>query len=332
MTDEKQVLLRAEDVKVYFKGKNKKSGTVKAVDGISFEIMRGETFGVVGESGCGKSTLGRSLIRLLPVTDGKVWLNGQDISGLKGQELKQMRKKAQIIFQDPSACLNPRRNIRQILMEPFEIHGMKGPEVDKRIEELMHLVGLDTYHLSRYPHELSGGQKQRIGIARALALEPDIIICDEAVSALDVSVQAQVLNLLQELKEKLGLTYFFISHNLNVVYQVSDRVGVMYLGRMVEIATYDQLYEKRYHPYTEALLSAIPQVDADQQGERIRLQGEVPSPSNPPSGCHFHTRCPRACGRCKAEAPQLREVADGHFVACHLYDDMAAGHENGENV
>ena len=206
MTDEKQVLLRAEDVKVYFKGKNKKSGTVKAVDGISFEIMRGETFGVVGESGCGKSTLGRSLIRLLPVTEGKVWLNGQDISGLKGQELKQMRKKAQIIFQDPSACLNPRRNIRQILMEPFEIHGMKGPEVDKRIEELMHLVGLDTYHLSRYPHELSGGQKQRIGIARALALEPDIIICDEAVSALDVSVQAQVLNLLQELKEKLGLT------------------------------------------------------------------------------------------------------------------------------
>ena len=332
MTDENKVLLKAENVKVYFKGKNKKSGTVKAVDGISFEIMRGETFGVVGESGCGKSTLGRSLIRLLPVTEGKIWLDEQDISGLKGEELKKMRKKAQIIFQDPSACLNPRRNIRQILMEPFEIHGMKGPEVDAKIEELMHLVGLDTYHLSRYPHELSGGQKQRIGIARALALEPEIIICDEAVSALDVSVQAQVLNLLQELKEKLGLTYFFISHNLNVVYQVSDRVGVMYLGRMVEIASYDQLYEKRYHPYTEALLSAIPQVDADRQGERIRLQGEVPSPSNPPSGCHFHTRCPKACERCKAEMPQLREVADGHFVACHLYDEMAAQHESGDTA
>ena len=332
MTNDKQVLVRADNVKVYFKGKNRRSGTVKAVDGISFDIMRGETFGVVGESGCGKSTLGRALIRLLPVTEGSVTLDGQDISSLKGNDLKQMRKKAQIIFQDPSACLNPRRNIKQILEEPFEIHGMKGHQVDARIEELMHLVGLDTYHLSRYPHELSGGQKQRIGIARALALEPDIIICDEAVSALDVSVQAQVLNLLQELKEKLGLTYFFISHNLNVVYQVSDRVGVMYLGRMVEIASYDQLYEKRYHPYTEALLSAIPQVDADLQGERIRLQGEVPSPSNPPSGCHFHTRCPRACERCSAEAPQLREVAEGHFVACHLYDGMAAAHETGDTA
>lgn len=215
------------------------------MDDISFEIMRGETFGVVGESGCGKSTLGRTLIRLLKPTDGHIYLEGQDIAALKGPELKQMRKKAQIIFQDPSACLNPRRTVKQILMEPFEIHQMKGQvDVEARIMELLQLVGLDTYHLSRYPHELSGGQKQRIGIARALALEPDIIICDEAVSALDVSVQAQVLNLLQELKEKLGLTYFFISHNLNVVYQVSDRVGVMYLGKMVETAAYDQLYEK----------------------------------------------------------------------------------------
>ena len=232
-----------------------------------------------------------------------------------------MRKEAQIIFQDPSACLNPRRTIKQILMEPFEIHNLKGKiDVDAKIMELLQLVGLDSYHLSRYPHELSGGQKQRIGIARALALEPQIIICDEAVSALDVSVQAQVLNLLQELKEKLGLTYFFISHNLNVVYQVSDRVGVMYLGKMVEIANYDQLYEKSYHPYTEALLSAIPQVDQEEQKERIHLEGEVPSPYDPPSGCHFHTRCPKACDKCRQTAPELKEVAPGHYVACHLYE------------
>ena len=316
----KDVLVHADHVKVYFKGKDKKSGTVRAVDDISFDIFAGETFGVVGESGCGKSTLGRTLIRLIPATDGHVYLDGEDISGLKGKALKQMRKKAQIIFQDPSACLNPRRTVRQILMEPFQIHHMTGSmDVDARIEELLHLVGLDTYHLSRYPHELSGGQKQRIGIARALALEPKLIICDEAVSALDVSVQAQVLNLLQELKERLGLTYFFISHNLNVVYQVSDRVGVMYLGKMVEIAAYDQLYEKRYHPYTEALLSAIPQVDADDRTERIHLTGEVPSPSNPPSGCPFHTRCPKACDICSKEIPQLKEIEKGHFVACHLY-------------
>lgn len=323
MADEnksKDVLVHADHVKVYFKGKDKKSGTVRAVDDISFDIFAGETFGVVGESGCGKSTLGRTLIRLIPATDGHVYLDGEDISGLKGKALKQMRKKAQIIFQDPSACLNPRRTVRQILMEPFQIHHMTGSmDVDARIEELLHLVGLDTYHLSRYPHELSGGQKQRIGIARALALEPKLIICDEAVSALDVSVQAQVLNLLQELKERLGLTYFFISHNLNVVYQVSDRVGVMYLGKMVEIAAYDQLYEKRYHPYTEALLSAIPQVDADDRTERIHLTGEVPSPSDPPSCCPFHTRCPKACDICSKEIPQLKEIEKGHFVACHLY-------------
>lgn len=319
----KDVLVRADHVKVYFKGRNKRFGTVKAVDDVTFDIYRGETFGVVGESGCGKSTLGRALIRLLDMTDGKVYLEDRDISTLKGQDLKEMRKEAQIVFQDPSACLNPRRTVKQILMEPFEIHGLKGSmDVDKRIEELLSLVGLDTYHLSRYPHELSGGQKQRIGIARALALDPKIIICDEAVSALDVSVQAQVLNLLQELKEKLGLTYFFISHNLNVVYQVSDRVGVMYLGRMVEIAPYDRLYEKRYHPYTEALLSAIPQVD-EEKTERIHLEGEVPSPSNPPSGCTFHTRCPKACDICRKEVPQLSEIADGHFVACHMYSRHA---------
>ena len=318
--NDKEVLMKADHVKVYFKGK-KKGQTVKAVDDVSFEIMKGETFGVVGESGCGKSTLGRTLIRLQQPTDGHIYLNGTDIAGLKGAQLKEMRKEAQIIFQDPSACLNPRRTIKQILMEPFEIHNLKGKiDVDAKIMELLQLVGLDSYHLSRYPHELSGGQKQRIGIARALALEPQIIICDEAVSALDVSVQAQVLNLLQELKEQLGLTYFFISHNLNVVYQVSDRVGVMYLGKMVEIANYDQLYEKRYHPYTEALLSAIPQVDQEEQKERIHLEGEVPSPYDPPSGCHFHTRCPKACDKCRQTAPELKEVAPGHYVACHLYE------------
>ena len=318
--NDKEVLVKADHVKVYFKGK-KRGQTVKAVDDVSFEIMNGETFGVVGESGCGKSTLGRTLIRLQQPTDGHIYLNGTDIAGLKGAQLKEMRKEAQIIFQDPSACLNPRRTIKQILMEPFEIHNLKGKiDVDAKIMELLQLVGLDSYHLSRYPHELSGGQKQRIGIARALALEPQIIICDEAVSALDVSVQAQVLNLLQELKEKLGLTYFFISHNLNVVYQVSDRVGVMYLGKMVEIANYDQLYEKRYHPYTEALLSAIPQVDQEEQKERIHLEGEVPSPYDPPSGCHFHTRCPKACDKCRQTAPELKEVAPGHYVACHLYE------------
>ena len=318
--NDKEVLVKADHVKVYFKGK-KRGQTVKAVDDVSFEIMKGETFGVVGESGCGKSTLGRTLIRLQQPTEGHIYLNGTDIAGLKGAQLKEMRKEAQIIFQDPSACLNPRRTIKQILMEPFEIHNLKGKiDVDAKIMELLQLVGLDSYHLSRYPHELSGGQKQRIGIARALALEPQIIICDEAVSALDVSVQAQVLNLLQELKEKLGLTYFFISHNLNVVYQVSDRVGVLYLGKMVEIANYDQLYEKRYHPYTEALLSAIPQVDQEEQKERIHLEGEVPSPYDPPSGCHFHTRCPKACDKCRQTAPELKEVAPGHYVACHLYE------------
>ena len=320
-TEEKQVLMRADSVKVHFKIKNKKNASVKAVDGVSFDIMKGETFGVVGESGCGKSTLGRTLVRLLKPTEGKIYLEDTEISSLKGEDLKNMRKNAQIIFQDPSASLNPRRTIKEILMEPFEIHGVPdGVNVDDRIHELLQLVGLDTYHLSRYPHELSGGQKQRIGIARAIALNPKIIICDEAVSALDVSVQAQVLNLLQELKEKLGLTYFFISHNLNVVYQVSDRVGVMYLGRMVEIADYDQLYEKRFHPYTEALLSAIPQVDPNVKTERIHLEGEVPSPSDPPSGCHFHTRCPKACDRCKIESPVLKEIEPGHFVACHLYE------------
>ena len=320
--NDKEVLMKADHVKVYFKGK-KKGQTVKAVDDVSFEIMKGETFGVVGESGCGKSTLGRTLIRLQQPTDGHIYLNGTDIAGLKGTQLKEMRKEAQIIFQDPSACLNPRRTIKQILMEPFEIHNLKGKiDVDAKIMELLQLVGLDSYHLSRYPHELSGGQKQRIGIARALALEPQIIICDEAVSALDVSVQAQVLNLLQELKEKLGLTYFFISHNLNVVYQVSDRVGVMYLGNFVEVGEKEKIYSNPMHPYTQALLSAVPVPDPklSRTRKRIILEGDVPSPMNPPSGCRFHTRCPYATEKCSQVTPVFREHEPGHWAACHLLD------------
>lgn len=319
-----EVFLRAQDVKIYFDEKKNNKSVVKAVDGVNLKIKRGEVFGVVGESGCGKSTLGRGLIRLLPLTSGSVVINGKDIVTLNKKEMKDMRKKIQIIFQDPSACLNPRRTVKQILMEPFNVHGIKDKKyIEERINELLELVGLAQYHLSRYPHELSGGQKQRIGIARALALEPELIICDEAVSALDVSVQAQVLNLLSELKKKLGLTYFFISHNLNVVYQISDRVGVMYLGKMVEIAPYDSLYENHFHPYTTSLLSAIPQVDKELQKQRIILEGELPSPSNPPSGCHFHTRCSKACERCAKEIPVLQEVKKGHFVACHLYDSKA---------
>ena len=314
-------LLKADNVKIYFDQLGNGKNVVKAVDGVSIDIMKNEIFGVVGESGCGKSTLGRGLINLLPLTDGTVYIEDQDMTKLSKKEMKQMRKKMQIIFQDPSACLNPRRKVKDILKEPFKIHGVTDKAfVERRIVELMELVGLAQYHLNRYPHELSGGQKQRIGIARALALDPKLIICDEAVSALDVSVQAQVLNLLTQLKEKLGLTYFFISHNLNVVYQISDRVGVMYLGKMVEVAPYDSLYDKRYHPYTEALLSAIPQVDKEEQKQRIILEGEVPSPSNPPSGCPFHTRCPKKFAPCENTIPALSEVEQGHFVACHLYD------------
>ncbi len=317
------LLLKANDVKIHFNDKNNGKYIVKAVDGVDLNIYRNEIFGVVGESGCGKSTLGRGLIHLLPLTSGSVEINGKDLTTLSKNELKKMRNKVQIIFQDPSACLNPRRKIIDILKEPFKIHGIRDQQVvEKRIVELVQLVGLAQYHLNRYPHELSGGQKQRIGIARALALEPELIICDEAVSALDVSVQAQVLNLLTELKEKLGLTYFFISHNLNVVYQISDRVGVMYLGRMVEVATYESLYEHRYHPYTEALLSAIPQVEKEKQQERIILKGEVPSPSDPPLGCTFHTRCPKAFERCSLESPKTYEVEPEHFVTCHLYEQI----------
>lgn len=314
---ENKNLVEIQDVKIHFKQKGKK--VVKAVDGISFSIKRGETFGIVGESGCGKSTLGRGILRLIEPTGGRVIYDGKDMSTLSGKDMKELRKKIQIIFQDPSACLNPRRTMKQILTEPFKVHGITDKElVEGRIHELVELVGLADYHLSRYPHELSGGQKQRIGIARALALNPELIVCDEAVSALDVSVQAQVINLLDELQKKLGLTYIFISHNLNVVHHISDRVGVMYLGKMVEIATADELYDRQAHPYTKALLSAIPQVESRKMQERIILQGEVPSPSNPPSGCYFHTRCPHCTRQCTESEPVFRDLGNGHYAACHL--------------
>lgn len=314
---ENKNLVEIQDIKIHFKQKGKK--VVKAVDGISFSIKKGETFGIVGESGCGKSTLGRGILRLIEPTGGKVIYDGRDMSALSDKDMKELRKKIQIIFQDPSACLNPRRTVKQILMEPFKVHGITDKEqVEGRIHELVELVGLADYHLSRYPHELSGGQKQRIGIARALALNPELIVCDEAVSALDVSVQAQVINLLDELQKKLGLTYIYISHNLNVVHHISDRVGVMYLGKMVEIATADELYDRQAHPYTKALLSAIPQVESRKMQERIILQGEVPSPSNPPNGCYFHTRCPQCTQQCTVSLPVFRDLGDEHYVACHL--------------
>ena len=294
---------------------------MKAVDGVSLEVRRGEVFGVVGESGCGKSTLGRALLGLVPLSGGKVIADGRDLSTLSAPQMKEMRRKIQIIFQDPSACLNPRRTVREILTEPYLIHRIRDrKKIDEEIGKLIDAVGLAPYHLSRYPHELSGGQKQRIGIARALTLHPEFIVCDECVSALDVSVQAQVLNLLMRLRGEMGLTYFFISHNLNVIYQVSDRVAVMYLGRIVEIAPYRSLFENHFHPYTEALLSAIPGTGEGTKN-RIILQGEVPSPQNPPTGCHFHTRCPKACPICSKEVPMMREILPDHFAACHLYDE-----------
>ena len=323
--ENKTPLLEVKNLKKWFPAKSspfsKEKVFIKAVDGVSFTLNAGETLGVVGESGCGKSTMGRSVLRLLEPTDGQVLFEGKDYTALKSSELAKSRSDLQIIFQDPYASLDPRMTIGDIIGEPLDIQ-LKLPAKERmeRVLKTMERVGLNTRYVNRYPHEFSGGQRQRIGIARAIVLGPKLMVCDEPVSALDVSVQAQVLNLLQELKEKLGLTYFFISHNLNVVYQVSDRVGVMYLGKMVEIANYDQLYEKRYHPYTEALLSAIPQVDQEEQKERIHLEGEVPSPYDPPSGCHFHTRCPKACDKCRQTAPELKEVAPGHYVACHLYE------------
>lgn len=317
-TQEDSTILKVENLKKTFdvRSSDGKKGSLRAVDDVSFTIKKGETFSLVGESGCGKSTLGRTVLGLYPSDHGsKIIFDGEDISSFNKNERKQFAKKAQLIFQDPSACLNPRRTIRQILLEPFKIHKIKNGEA--KITELLDMVGLASRFLDRYPHEMSGGQKQRVGIARALALDPDLIICDEPVSALDVSIQAQVINILEDLQEELDLTYLFISHDLSVVHHISDRIAVMYLGKIVELTTRDQLYENTQHPYTKALLSSIPDTSGNPR-EKIILKGDVPSPTNPPAGCRFHTRCPAVMDICKVEEPEFTEVDRDHFVACHL--------------
>jgi oligopeptide transport system ATP-binding protein len=317
-----EVLLKAENVvkhfPIYGGVLSRQVAAVKAVQDVSFELKKGETLGLVGESGCGKSTLGRCLIRLIDPSGGRILFKGEDITQAQGERLRQLRKDVQIIFQDPYASLNPRMTIGAILEEPLLIHNLFPDSANrkKRILELVDLVGLRPEHLARYPHEFSGGQRQRVGIARALAVNPELIICDEPVSALDVSIQAQVINLLMDLQKRLGLTYVFIAHDLKVVEHVSTRVAVMYLGRIVEMADAEELYRNPQHPYTKALLSAIPVPDPKPRDQRIILTGDVPSPINPPTGCHFNPRCPIATDDCRKMAPQLRETSTKHFVSC----------------
>ena len=326
------VILRVENLKMYFpilRGLiiQRKIGDIKAVDGVSFFIRRGETLGLVGESGCGKSTTGRAILQLYRPTGGHVYFEGKDLTKLKGRELRQMRRRIQMIFQDPYASLNPRMTVEAIVGEPLEVHGIaKGKAKRERVQELLAQVGLNPYFINRYPHEFSGGQRQRIGIARALAVDPDFIVCDEPISALDVSIQAQIINLLQDLQEQRGLTYLFIAHDLSVVRHISDRVAVMYLGKIVEMADRDELYENPLHPYTQALLSAVPIPDpeVEMKRQRIILHGEVPSPANPPKGCNFHTRCPRVMDICREKEPAFVDVGGEHFVACFLYSDKVA--------
>lgn len=301
----------------------KKRLTLKAVDNVSFTIRRGETFGLVGESGCGKTTCGRTIINSYSPTSGTVTYNGQDLQKLSNKEKKELKKKVQMIFQDPYASLDPRMTIGDIIGEGLHVHFPELTEVAKqeKITNLLKVIGLNSEHGARFPHELSGGQRQRVGIARALAVEPEFIVCDEPISALDVSIQAQIVNLLKKLQEEFGLTYLFISHDLSMVKHISDRVGVMYLGSLVELTTNRKLYKEPLHPYTQALISAIPIPDPlVGKGQRISLKGEVPSPINPPKGCKFSTRCPSVMANCLVEVPEFIEVKDDHFIACHLYD------------
>ena len=323
-----ETLVEVKDIKMYFPVTSgiliqRKVADVKAVDNVSFNIRRGETLGLVGESGCGKTTLGRVILLLYKPTAGSIKFRGQDLEKMKGGDLRRMRRYMQMIFQDPYASLNPRMTVGSIIAEPLIIHGLvKGrKERQARVQELMQTVGLNPYYANRYPHEFSGGQRQRIGIARALAVQPDFIVCDEAVSALDVSIQAQIINLLEDLQQQFGLTYLFIAHDLSVVRHISDRVGVMYLGKMMELADRAELYENPLHPYTKALLSAVPIPDpaVESKRERIILTGDVPSPLHPPAGCVFHTRCPMAIEECKAAVPEWRNVGTAdkeHWVAC----------------
>jgi oligopeptide transport system ATP-binding protein len=320
-----QPLVEVENLKMHFPIKGgvlgKQVGEVKAVDGISFFINKGETLGLVGESGCGKSTTGRMLLRLLEPTEGKIYFEGEDITKLSTNAMRKKRREMQMVFQDPFASLNPRHTVEKILEEPLIVHGVKDKaERKRRVKELLEVVGLSSWHAKRYPHQFSGGQRQRIGIARALAVNPKLIIADEPVSALDVSIQSQVLNLMQDLQKEFDLTYLFIAHDLGVVRHISDRVGVMYLGHIVELADSEKLYDNPKHPYTQALLSAVPIPDVEHQKDRVILQGDVPSPSNPPAGCPFHTRCPAAMEHCASVKPVLKEVAEGHYAACHLYE------------
>ncbi|MDO5416789.1 MAG: dipeptide ABC transporter ATP-binding protein [Lachnospiraceae bacterium] len=325
MMNEKPILLETKDLRKYFSGKkglfNLNPPVVKAVDDINLTIRKGETLGLVGESGCGKSTLGRTILKLIPMSSGQVLYNGEDIAAYDKKQMWEMRKKMQIIFQDPYSSLNPRMTVYDLVSAPLEVYGIGTPEERKdMVISILNDVGLDKQYLNRFPHEFSGGQRQRIGIARALILNPEFVVCDEAVSALDVSVRAQVLNLMRKMQEKRNLTYLFISHDLSVVRHVSDRVAVMYLGSMVEIADKQELYSHPVHPYTQALLSAIPIPDANRKRNRIILEGDVPSAYNPPSGCKFHTRCPYATERCRTEVPKLVDAGGGHQVACHRMD------------
>lgn len=325
MRIENEILLETKDLRKYFSGKkglfNMNPPVVKAVDDINLTIRKGETLGLVGESGCGKSTLGRTILDLIPKTSGQVFYKGEDIAAYDKKKMWEMRQKMQIIFQDPYSSLNPRMTVYDLVSAPLEVYNIGTAEERKeKVISILNDVGLDKQYLNRFPHEFSGGQRQRIGIARALILNPEFVVCDEAVSALDVSVRAQVLNLMKKMQEKRNLTYLFISHDLSVVRHVSDRIAVMYLGSVVEIAGKHELYDSPVHPYTKALLSAIPIPDANRKRNRIILEGDVPSAYNPPSGCKFHTRCPYATEKCRSEVPQLRSVGEDHMVACHRDD------------
>ena len=323
-------LLTVKDMKVYYPvsgGLLHKPEYVKAVDGVSFEVRKGEVFGIVGESGCGKSTLGRGICKLEEPTSGEIILDGEDISKYNARQMRPVRKKVQMVFQDPYASLNPRMSVFDIIAEPLIIHGLTTSKeaLEAKVLDLLRKVGLDDYHANRYPHEFSGGQRQRIGIARALAVQPKLIIADEPVSALDVSIQAQVLNLMKEIQQEMNLTYLFIAHDLSVVQYMSDRIMVMYLGRIVEVADSRALYDEPLHPYTRALLSAIPVADIHHKKQRQVLEGEVPSPIHKPDGCPFHNRCPQCMEICKTQVPRMvHHGAEGHMVSCHLYDKEAA--------
>jgi len=331
MDEPRRTLVEVRDLRMHFPIHSgllrRKTGVVKAVDGVTFDIREGETLGLVGESGCGKSTCGRAILRLYDVTSGSVWIDGVNVAAASGPELRRMRRRMQMVFQDPQASLNPRMTVAAIIGEPLDEHANmgRGEKLD-RIYELMDAVGLSRSFANRYPHAFSGGQRQRIGIARALALNPRFIVCDEPIAALDVSIQAQVVNLLEELQDRLGLTYLFISHDLSMVRHIADRVAVMYLGKIVELARCDDLYGHPLHPYTEALLSAVPEPDpaVESRVQRIILKGDVPSPANPPQGCNFCTRCPKVMPICHQVEPEFAQIAPGHWAACHLYPQSNA--------